>query len=45
MLAEVAAAAGLEPDAVPTAIDGCGVLTFALELRRAAAMFGLLRVA
>jgi L-asparaginase II len=42
MLAEVAAAAGLEPDAVPTAIDGCGVLTFALELRRAAAMFGRL---
>lgn len=42
MLAEVAAAAGLDPGVIPTATDGCGVATFALPLRRAAAAFGRL---
>ncbi len=44
MLAEVAAAAGVDPAAIPTAVDGCGVLTFALTLRHAASMFGHLPV-
>ena len=35
MLAEVAAAAEVDPAAIPTAIDGCGVLTFGLTLERA----------
>ena len=39
MLAEVAAAAELDPEELPTAIDGCGVLTFALPLERAARAF------
>jgi L-asparaginase II len=43
MLAEVAAAAELEPTTLPTAVDGCGVLTFALTLERAAHAFGRLR--
>jgi L-asparaginase len=38
-LAEVAAAADADPDEIPTAIDGCGVLTFALPLERMALMF------
>ena len=42
MLAEVAAAAGLDPAGIPTAIDGCGVLTFGLTLERAATAFGRL---
>jgi len=42
MLAEIAAAAGLDPAAIPTAIDGCGVLTFGLTLERAATAFGRL---
>lgn len=42
MLAEVAAAAGVDPAAIPTAVDGCGVVTFALTLRHAASMFGRL---
>ena len=42
MLAEVAAAAGLDPTGIPTAIDGCGVLTFGLTLERAATAFGRL---
>jgi L-asparaginase II len=42
MLAEVAAAAELDPAAIPTATDGCGVVTFALTLRRAAVAFGRL---
>ena len=41
-LAEVAGAADVDPDEVPTAVDGCGVVTFALPLRRMAAMFGRL---
>jgi L-asparaginase len=38
-LAEVAAAADADPNEIPTAIDGCGVLTFALPLERMALMF------
>ena len=36
MLAEVAAAAEMDPRAIPTAVDGCGVVTFALPLERMA---------
>lgn len=43
MLAEVAAAAEFDPRELPTAVDGCGVLTFALTLERAAHAFGRLR--
>jgi L-asparaginase len=32
MLAELAVAAGIDAEAVPTAVDGCGVVTFALQL-------------
>jgi L-asparaginase II len=42
MLEEVAAAAELEPGDLPTAIDGCGVLTFGLTLERAAWAFARL---
>lgn len=42
MLSEVAAAAHLDPGGIPIATDGCGVVTFALTLRRAAAAFGRL---
>ena len=42
MLGEVAAAAAVEQDAIVTGVDGCGVVTFALPLWRAAAMFGRL---
>ncbi len=42
MLAEVAAAAGAAPASIPTAVDGCGVVTFAFPLHVAAAMFGRL---
>jgi L-asparaginase len=42
MLAEVATAAELDPAELPTAIDGCGVLTFALSLERAARAFARL---
>ena len=42
MLAEVGDAARVEPAAIATGVDGCGVLTFALPLRRAAEMFGRL---
>ena len=38
-LHEVAAAADADPEEIPTAIDGCGVLTFALPLERMALMF------
>ena len=37
--AEVAAAAELDPDDVPTGPDGCGVVCFALPLERAALAF------
>jgi L-asparaginase II len=36
---EVADAAELEPDGIPAAVDGCGVLTFALTLERMAYSF------
>ena len=42
LLAEVAAAADVDPAAIPTAADGCGVVTFALSLERMAAAFGAL---
>ena len=42
MLAEVAAAAEVEPAAIPTAADGCGVVTFALPLERMAHAFSRL---
>jgi L-asparaginase len=42
MLAEVAAAAEVDPAMIPTAVDGCGVLTFALTLERAAQAFARL---
>ena len=34
MLAEIAAAAEVDAPAIPTAVDGCGVVTFALPLER-----------
>jgi len=40
--AEVAAAAEVAPDELPTAVDGCGVVTFALPLERMAHMFSRL---
>ena len=42
LLGEVAAAAEVDPAAVPTATDGCGVVTFALPLERMAHAFGRL---
>jgi L-asparaginase II len=42
MLAEVAAAGELEPATIPTAVDGCGVVTFALTLERMASAFARL---
>ncbi len=42
MLAEVAAAAEVEPGAIATAVDGCGVLTFGLPLERMAHAFSRL---
>src|SRR5919204_4181430 len=41
-LRDVAAAAEVDEDAIPTAVDGCGVVTFALSLERMAAMFARL---
>src|SRR5512134_322397 len=41
-LAEVAAAADVPADEIPTAVDGCGVVTFALPLERMALMFSRL---
>jgi len=41
-LAEVASAADVPPDEIPTAVDGCGVITFALPLERMALMFSRL---
>ncbi len=38
-LEDVARLADLDPDGIPTAVDGCGVLTFALTLERMATMF------
>jgi L-asparaginase II len=42
MLEEVASATGLEPGSLPTAVDGCGVVTFAVPLRVGAAAFARL---
>lgn len=42
MLAEVAAAAEVAPETIPTAADGCGVVTFALPLERMAHAFSRL---
>ena len=39
---EVASAADVPPDEIPTAVDGCGVITFALPLERMALMFSRL---
>src|SRR5258708_39445637 len=41
-LKDVAQAAGVEEDSIRTAVDGCGVVTFALPLERMAAMFAQL---
>ena len=38
-LHDVAEAADVDEDSIPIAVDGCGVLTFALSLERMAAMF------
>jgi len=43
MLNEVAQAADVPPDSLPTAIDGCGVVTFALPLERMALAFARFR--
>jgi L-asparaginase II len=42
MLAEVAAAAEVAPDSIGKAVDGCGVVTFALPLERMAHAFSRL---
>jgi L-asparaginase II len=42
MLTEGATAAGVSQDEIPTAIDGCGVITFALPLERMAYAFSRL---
>ena len=42
MLAEVAAAAEVDPGGIPTAADGCGVVTFGLPLERMAHAFSRL---
>lgn len=42
MLAEISAAAGIEPESMPTAVDGCGVVTYALSLERMAHAFSRL---
>jgi L-asparaginase II len=42
MLTEVAAAAQIDASAIPAAVDGCGVVTFALPLDRMARAFSCL---
>lgn len=42
MAAVHAEAAGVDEDSMPTAVDGCGVVTFALSLERTAAAFARL---
>ena len=42
LLAQVAVAAELPPGEIPLAVDGCGVLTFALSLERMAGSFARL---
>ena len=39
LLEEIAAAAGLATAEIPTAVDGCGVVTFGMSLERMAASF------
>ena len=41
-LAEIAVAAEVEASSIPTGVDGCGVVTFALPLERMAHAFGRL---
>jgi L-asparaginase II len=41
-LAEIASASDAPADEIPTAVDGCGVLTFALPLERMALLFSRL---
>jgi L-asparaginase II len=43
-LEDVAQAAGVDPDEIRTAVDGCGVVTFALTLERMARMFSTLEL-
>jgi L-asparaginase II len=43
MLREIAAAAEVESDSMPSAVDGCGVVTFALALERMAHAFARIR--
>ncbi len=42
LLREMAAAAGVAAERIPTAVDGCGVVTFGLSLEHMAAAFGRL---
>ena len=42
MLEEISRAAEVEPDSMPTAVDGCGVVTYALTLERMAHAFSRL---
>ena len=42
LLGEVAAAAEVDPESMPTAADGCGIVTFALPLERMAYAFSRL---
>ena len=44
-MTEVASAADVPEEEIPTAVDGCGVLTFALPLERMALMFARLEQA
>jgi L-asparaginase II len=42
MLAEISEAAEIEPETIPTGVDGCGVVTFGLTLERTAHAFSRL---
>jgi L-asparaginase II len=42
LLAEVAAAAEVDPESMPTAVDGCGIVTYALPLEQMAHAFSRL---
>jgi L-asparaginase II len=42
LLDEISVAAMVDPDGIPTAVDGCGVVTFALPLARMALSFSRL---
>jgi L-asparaginase II len=44
-LDEISVAAMVDPDGIPTAVDGCGVVTFALPLARMALAFARLATA